>query len=226
MRLQLNSKRTLQWWTKMKNNLFPIAPSGIKYVSISGVVFVLFFLFDFDILAFLSFLITLALAFTFRNPEREVAVFEKGSVVSPVDGIVTSIENLKDEDFAYKVEVDSSCLDVGVLRSPMDAKVSSLQFFHGARISEDTALHKVLNENASLVFENSDANSIKIQHRLKQSFAPLSIDAMEAQELRQGTRYGMQVNGTTTLYFPQNFRLNVNVGSPLEASQTLLGYFS
>jgi len=210
----------------MKNNLFPIAQSGVKYVSISAAVFVLCFLFDLDLLTFIAFLVTFALGFAFRNPERELPPFEQGSVVAPVDGVVTSIESIEDEKFAYKVKIDTTCLDVGVLRVPMASKLQSLQHFHGARLSNEIQLHQEINENATLVFEDSNANLVKIQHRLKQSFAPIFIDIIEAQELRQGSRYGVQVNGTTTIFLPKNFRVNVSVGNQLQASQTLLGYLS
>ena len=210
----------------MKNNLFPLAQSGVKYVSISAAVFVLCFLFDLDLLTFIAFLVTFALGFAFRNPERELPPFEQGSVVAPVDGVVTSIESIEDEKFAYKVKIDTTCLDVGVLRVPMASKLQSLQHFHGARLSNEIQLHQEINENATLVFEDSNANLVKIQHRLKQSFAPIFIDIIEAQELRQGSRYGVQVNGTTTIFLPKNFRVNVSVGNQLQASQTLLGYLS
>ncbi len=210
----------------MKNNLFPIAQAGIKYVSISAAVFVLFFLFDFELLTFIAFLVTLALGLSFRNPERELPPFEQGSVVSPVDGLVTSIESIEDDNFAYKIKIDTTSLDVGVLRVPMASKLQSLQYFHGARLSDASQLHQDINENATLVFEDSNANLVKIHHRLKQSFAPIFIDVIEAQELRQGTRYGVQINGATTIFLPKNFRVNVSVGNQLQGSQTLLGYLS
>lgn len=210
----------------MKNNLFPIAQAGIKYVSISAAVFVLFFLFDFEFLTFIAFLVTLALGFSFRNPERELPPFEQGSVVAPIDGLVTSIESIEDDNFAYKIKIDTTSLDVGVLRVPMASKLQILQHFHGARLSDAIQLHQDINENATLVFEDSNANLVKIHHRLKQSFAPIFIDVIEAQELRQGARYGVQINGTTTIFLPKNFRVNVSVGNQLQGSQTLLGYLS
>jgi phosphatidylserine decarboxylase len=210
----------------MKNNLFPIAQSGIKYVSVSAAIFVLCFLLDLDLFTLIAFLVTFALGFAFRNPERELPAFEQGSVVSPVDGVVTSIESIEDENFAYKVKIDTTCLDVGVLRVPMASKLQSTQHYHGSRLSNEIHLHQEINENAILLFEDSNKNLVKIHHRLKQSFAPIFIDIIEAQELRQGTRYGVQINGTTTIFLPKNFRVNVSVGNQLQGSQSLLGYLS
>jgi len=63
-------------------------------------------------------------------------------------------------------------------------------------------------------------------HRLKQSFDSIHIDAFVNQTRLQGGRYGVMLNGVTTLYLPLNFRLNVNVGNQVKASETLVGYFS
>jgi len=67
---------------------------------------------------------------------------------------------------------------------------------------------------------------LKITHRLKQSFSPLFIEAIESHNLQQIARYGLMINGITSIYFPDNFRLNVNVGDELKASESLIGYFS
>jgi len=210
----------------MKNNLFPIANIGIKYVGVSSLIFFFCMLLDLNFLSFFVFLITLGFVFIFRNPEREIPFFEDASVVSPVDGIVSSIESINDVEYTYKIIIESSYADVGVLRTPINAKVKSLLLFRGARVSENTDLYNKMNENMSLVFENTKGNCITVKHRLKQTFSPLCIDIAEEQQLRQGVRYGVAVNATTSIYFPQNFRFNVHVGDQLKGSQTLLGYFS
>ena len=61
---------------------------------------------------------------------------------------------------------------------------------------------------------------------LKQSFDEIRIAAKESQSLLQGSRYGVMISGVTTIYLPQNFRLNINIGSELKASESLIGYFS
>lgn len=49
---------------------------------------------------------------------------------------------------------------------------------------------------------------------------------MAKESLKQASRYGFISNATTTIYLPQNFRVNVAVGSELKGSETLIGYFS
>lgn len=200
----------------MKTNLLPLAKEGINYFFISLGLFLLFFILDFDFLAFVTFLVTLYIGYAFRNPERELSVFESGSLVSPVDGVVESITELENDEYAYMVEIQSSCTDVGVLRVPANAKVSQVSKRNGTRVSK----------SYSSLNENKEDNSFKVVHRLKQSFASLFIELTEAQDVLQTARYGMMLNGATTIYLPQNFRINVSVGSELKASESLMGYFS
>ena len=211
---------------KMINNLFPISKIGFKYLGYSLGIFVLSSLFDLDLLAFFSFVSFFIMVYIFRNPEREVSPFTESSVISPVDGLIVSIQEIQDEKYAYKVEIDSSYLNVGVLRTPVDGSVKSMSLVRGTRVSRDDRLFPSTNEYAELEFVNEVSNCVKVVHRLKRSFVHISLTVIESQKLRQTTRYGNLINGVTYLYLPQNFRLNISVGNELKASESLIGYFS
>jgi len=210
----------------MKTNLLPLAKEGISYFLYSLAFFILFLLLDFDFLAFLTFTITLFIGYSFRNPERELCVFEATSFLSPVDGIVQSIEELEDDEYAYKIEIQSSCTDVAVLRVPSNAIVSKLLKYNGARTSKDSKLFTTLNENVEISFITQEENKFQIIHTLERSFAPLFIELDEKQKLFQTARYGLMLNGRTSIYLPQNFRVNITIDSELKASESLMGYFS
>ena len=210
----------------MKSNLLPVSSVGFKYIISALVAFIIFSIFDIEFLAFISFMLILSFGFIFRNPEREVPSFEKNSFVSPVDGNVISIEDIQDSEYAYKLEIDSTYLNVGVLRTPLDATLHSVITRSGSRLATASTLCEKINENTELVFVDENSNSVKVIHRLKRSFDDITIDVKSTQSVKQASRYGVMINGTTTLYLPKNFRLNVTLGSELEGSQTLIGYFS
>ncbi len=210
----------------MKSNLLPISSAGFKYVASAFLAFIIFSIFDIEFLAFISFALMLAFGFIFRNPEREVLSFEKNSLVSPVDGSVTSIEDIQDSEYAYKLEIETTYFNVGVLRTPLDSTLKNVIVKKGARLASTSTLSKDINENVELIFVDENSNSVKVVHRLKRSFDDISVDVKNAQNVKQASRYGVMINGTTTVYLPKNFRLNVTIGSELEGSQTLIGYFS
>ncbi|MEA3369964.1 MAG: phosphatidylserine decarboxylase [Campylobacterota bacterium] len=211
----------------MKSNLLPISSVGFKYIGYTTLAFVLLSVLDLEFLAFVSFLLLLALVFVYRNPERELLSFEPNSVISPVDGKVISIEeNIEDSQYAYKIEIESNYLETSVLRAPLDATLESLKLKRGTRLSKNSALSKEINENAELILVDSNSNRVKIRHQLERSFDTLHIDIAASNTLRQSSRYGVMLNGITTIHLPQNFRVDLRVGSHLKASQTLIGYFS
>ena len=210
----------------MRNNLFIIAKSGWSYIGYALLAFVIFSILDLDLLAFASFLFAVFFIYVFRNPEKEMPFFQPNSVVAPVDGVVTTIQQLEDSEYAYKIDIESSYFNIGVLRFPMDAKVETVTVVKGSRVAKNSKLFPLLNEYAELVFVDNAENRVKVIHRLKQSFAPIDIDLVKNQELMQRTRYGTMVNGVTSIYLKSNFRVNVSVGQETSASETLIGYFS
>ena len=210
----------------MRANLLPVAQEGWKYIASTFAFLILFFIFDLDLLIFFTSFLLLTFIYSFRNPERQLPMFEKLSVVSPSDGIVKSIIELKDSEYAYRIDIESSSFNVGVLRVPLNAKLGSVTKSNGSRVPKNSKLFNDTNENVELVFVDDNKNRLKVTHRLKQSFVPLFIDIMKAQNLRQTARYGLMLNGVTSVYLPHNFRLNINVGNEVKASESLIGYFS
>ena len=210
----------------MRNNLLPIAKEGWKYIGYSILAIFIFSLLGFGTLEFLALFATAFFIYIFRNPERESLIYEQNSVVSPVDGTVISIDEIKDDNYAYKLCINSTYLDVSLLRVPLSSDLISMDVKHGSRLSNFSALSQKINEKIVLTFEDKNNNVLKVDHMLKQSIVPIHIDIIEKQKLLQGSRYGVMVNGITTLYLPQNFRINVSVGTEVNASQALIGYFS
>lgn len=210
----------------MKTNLLPIAKEGFSYIAYSIGFFIVFSILDLQFLELIALVFLVFFTIIFRNPEREVSSFEKDSVLSPVDGTIVSIDELDGEEYSYKIKINTSYQDLGVLRIPMDASVASVLQVKGTRISIDDNLSHKLNEHTSLVFEDKNANKIKVVHTLKQGFCSIGVDISTDTQVRQSSRYGLMIHGITEIYLPQNFRLNVSSNDELKASISLLGYFS
>ena len=215
----------MQLWQKMNNNLLPISNNGFRYIIYAFIASIIFEILDFETLAFFSFVMIFAIVYFFRNPEREISIFDAGSVVSPVDGKVISIEELVGSEFGYKLVVENSYFDIGVLRAPCDGYITNISKKNGARLSSTIASSKDLNAQIELVFKHEKHKQIKVKHIITRSFAPLALSVFKGQSIRQASRYGFMLNGFSEIYIPKNFRLNVNKGEKITASKTLLGFF-
>lgn len=210
----------------MSSNLCIIAKSGWRYIAALLFATILFSLVDATLFTLLSFLLLVAALYIFRNPEREMPRFEKNSIVLPVDGIVKEIKELESEEYKYRIDIESSYLDVAILRAPINAKVATLLKRNGSRTSLDSKLFESLNENCEIVFQDERGDSIKLIHRASRSFVPLYTDIIKNQTLYQASRYGFMQSGMTSIYLPSNVRINVNISNEVKAGETLLGYFS
>lgn len=210
----------------MKNNLFIIAKSGWKYIISTTFAFVVFLLLDLDLFSFLAALTLLFFLYVFRNPERELPFFQKHSFIAPVDGIVNSIKEVNDAEFTYKIEIEGTYKDVALLRIPMNCSVTSIELVKGTRVAKKSKLFPLLNENASICFVDDANNMAKIEHHLKESFLAINIELKEDTLYHQGSRYGVVMNGVTTIYLPKNAELNLEVGDKVFAAKTLIAYFS
>lgn len=210
----------------MKNNLFIISKQGYKYIGYALLGAFVFAVLDLELFSFVSLAAALFFMYSFRNPERAVSFLDEKAVVSPVDGIVKSIDELQDERYAYKIVIESNYMDVGVLRVPLSGNIENIQLIRGARTSKKSKLFYDLNETAEIIFTDAHKNQIKVIHRLKQSFAPINIDISKNDIVHKGTRYGYVINGISELYLPKNFRLDIKPTNEMRASQSLIGYFS
>jgi len=210
----------------MKNNLFIISKNGWQPIATFFGLFLFFMLFDFDFFATVSLFVMIFLLFVYRNPERTVASYSEGTILSPVDGVVKRIESLEDSDFGYKIEIESSYKDVALLRAPISATLSDVSLVHGSRVTKFSPLFEKLNESAEILFETKDAKRVKVVHRLKQSISPVELGVNEGEEILCASRYGYMLNGLTTIYLESDTRLNIQVGQEIKAVQTLLAYSS
>lgn len=210
----------------MKNNLFIISKNGWNYILISFLAVIVFTLLDLELFAFIALLATAFFIYVFRNPERELLFLEDQAVVSPVDGVVRSIDELDSDDFGYKVQIESDYFTSAVLRSPMRSEVEEFKLIRGARTAKDSKLFHDLNERAEIIFCDAYNNKIKVVHRLKKSMIPLEVDFIAQHTYMQGSRYGYALNAMTEIYLPKNFRFDIKPNKNLKAAESLIGYFS
>ena len=209
------------------NDTFIIAKDGLKCIAASAVLMLFFLAIDADLLSFLSALLLLATVWAFRNPERTIPHFQQDSIVSVADGVIKSIETIEDEkgENFYKIVIKSGFLDTSVLRVPFSCEVSEAELLYGARLNPLIPLSDKLNEQCRIVF-GKDKKQVRVLHKLQLSSVGIKTHLSEKKQVVQGARYGLMVNGKTTLILPVNSRVAVKVGEKVRAGETRIGFFS
>ena len=102
-----------------------IAREGYPLIVAAAVVTILAFVLGWVAIGVILGICTLAIAAFFRDPERTIPTGE-GLIVSPADGRVVSIADIKDDpkfaEAATRVSIFLSPLDVHINRSPVTRK--------------------------------------------------------------------------------------------------------
>jgi hypothetical protein len=194
-----------------------------KYLGVGLVLFFIFVMLDLELLALISAVGIVGVLYAFRDPEIELHRFEEGSIVAPNDGVVREITMLEDgNDYGVKITIESSYKDISLLRVPCDAKVESFTIVHGTRVCKKSSLFTLLNENGEVVFQDKEGGKIKVQHRLKRSFAPLFFDLNTHKEVLQTARYGVAFNAVVTLYLPKGYSVVVDETQRVKSAESVL----
>lgn len=172
---------------------------------------------------------TLAVAGFFRDPERSIPT-EEGVVVSPADGKVVSIAEVRPEwkfpETAARVSIFLSPLDVHINRMPVAGKVDDIRYRPGRFL----AAYK---EGAS---EGNEQNALKVLDDQDRSFGVVQIAGAIARRivcwarpedrLQRGERFGLIMFGSRTdVYLPHGCRVEVREGQRVKGGETILGRF-
>ena len=186
------------------------------------------------ILATLTVLTTLALLAFFRDPAREVPK-QRGVVVSPVDGKITSVHEVDyHEPFdgpAVCVRVFISLLNPHVARSPCHGNVVAIDHKSGRHrsamnpesLEDNEALHYVLHHP----IRQYPMASVRLIAGLvaRTIVCPIEI----GQTLQRGEKIGIiKLGSAAELYLPVALRptITLQTGQPVKAGETVIASIS
>jgi phosphatidylserine decarboxylase len=170
-----------------------------------------------------------AIAGFFRDPQRTVPSGE-GLVVSPADGRVVSIAEVRDDplfaDALNRISIFLSPLDVHINRAPVAGRVDEIRYQAGKFL----AAYK---DDASRVNEQ---NALRIVDERERNWGVVQIAGVLARRivcrvkrgeaLARGQRFGLIMFGSRTdLYLPKGCRVEVIEGQRVKGGETVIGRF-
>ena len=173
---------------------------------------------------------TAAVAAFFRDPER-IPPGGEGLIVSPADGRVVSIAEVKDEPgfpgAATRISIFLSPLDVHINRTPVKGMIEEIKYHRG----EFVAAYK---QDAS---ERNEQNALRFVDDKGRHFGVVQIAGVLARRivcrvkagdaLGRGERFGLIMFGSRTdTYLPGGCRIEVAEGQRVKGGETILGRFA
>jgi phosphatidylserine decarboxylase len=177
--------------------------------------------------ALLPMLLTLFMAWFFRDPERRIPE-GSGIFVAPADGRIIVVEKVREQVFINKetlqISIFMSPLDVHINRAPCDGSVDQVVHTEGRFISAFKPEASVQNENIAMTL---DTKYGKIVVRQIAGFLARRCVcwAKRGDTLRRGERFGLiKFSSRLDIFLPASVIPKINLGDRVTAGETVLGY--
>ncbi|MEW6066885.1 MAG: phosphatidylserine decarboxylase family protein [Nitrospirota bacterium] len=174
----------------------------------------------------LSLVLTLFMAFFFRDPERNVPE-GKDIFVSPADGKVILIRDIYEKDYlksdVKEISIFMSPLNVHVNRSPCDGRVSIVKYSPGKFMAAYKDESSVKNENIVMILDTKEGGVLVRQ--VAGFLARRAVcKAKVGDILERGQRYGIiKFSSRLDVYLPIHTKIKVKVGDKVKAGETIIG---
>lgn len=161
----------------------------------------------------------------FRNPEIEVPLNE-AHILSPCDGRVVVIEEVKDEIYfrgnVMQVSVFMSPLNVHVNRNPIGGNIRFVKYFPGKYLMAFNPKSSSENEQNYVVTENS---RVIVAYKQIAGFLARRIKCYvaEGDKVEQGGEYGfIRFGSRIDILVPLSCTINVKIGDTVKAGKSLI----
>jgi phosphatidylserine decarboxylase len=197
--------------------LIPLALISILLLALSAIYGPLL------VVGVIGILLTGFVAYFFRDPERQIPS-GKGLVVSPADGKVVVVEPIKGPEGAGTlVSIFLSVFDVHVNRTPVEGRVSAVEYRRGKFMIATDRRASIENEQSILTFESPVGPIVckqiagLIARRIVYWIKPGS-------EVGRGDRFGLIKFGSRVdLILPAGVKVEVRVGDRVKGGESVIG---
>lgn len=213
----------------MKRSHWFILPEAFPILAAGLILTILvYLLFNWQLAIIPGIFILFSLYF-FRNPQRKI-VAQPNEILSPADGVIMSIEEVKENNYllqpAIRVSIFLSIFNVHVNRCPIEGTVEYVHYREGQFLPAFKSHASEINERNYLGLKSSINPAWRILVVQITGFIARRIVCWTrvGQQLKQGQRFGMIKFGSCTeLYLPLNSEILVTKGQKVRGGMTVIG---
>ena len=208
----------------------PVAAPGYPFIGVAGGLTLVLYFLNWELLAFLSLVVTAFFLNFFRNPQREVPS-DLATIVSPADGKVILTDEVQELEFlgapARRVAIFMNIFDVHVNRAPVAGRVVDSRHRDGRFLAAFKEEAEQSNEQQAILWETVAGPrvlTVQIAGLLARRIVPA---VKEGDVLAKGAPFGMICFGSRVdLYLPQNCDIMVRVGDRVKAGESIVARWS
>jgi phosphatidylserine decarboxylase len=216
----------------MRNSSTPIATEGFPFlVPAAGLTVALALLAGSVPLLYpvagLSIVVTLFIAYFFRNPERTCSEPDT-AVVAPADGVVVYLGPATEEHLGRemtKISIFMSVFNVHINRVPVSARVLETFYTPGKFLDVRDERATFENERSGLVLETANGVKLVVVQVAGLIARRIVCYAQKGDHLERGKRYGLiRFGSRLDVYLLKETVVKVAMGQKCVAGETVLGY--
>jgi phosphatidylserine decarboxylase len=203
------------------------AQEGYPFIGLFAVVTAVSLLLGPLWIALFPFVLTLFMAYFFRDPEREIPDGE-GLIVAPADVKILVLQTVRESQYinneVLQISIFMSPLNVHVNRAPCDGIVEKVIHTPGKFLSAFKPEASVQNENIAMTMSTKYGTILVRQ--IAGFIARRAVCRVAPGEaLRRGDRYGViKFSSRVDIFLPPTTIPKVRLGERVTAGETILGY--
>jgi len=212
----------------MKQNRWPIAKEGLPFLLPMVLLTVTVGMLGWKVWMFLGILLSLFIAYFFRNPRREIPNLQN-IILSPADGRVIHVGEWEEDRFikqkTLKVSIFMSIFDVHLNRAPISGKVLDRNYFPGRFLVASREKSSLLNEQNAMILETEERLKILLIQIAGFVARRIVCYAKTGDRLRKGEIFGLiRFGSRVDLYLPPEVKPLVRVGQHVKGGESIIGY--
>lgn len=212
----------------MKQNQWPIAKEGLPFLIPVALLTVILGIMGWKIWMSLGILLSLFIAYFFRNPRREIPNLQN-IILSPADGRVIHVGECEEDRFlkekVLKVSIFMSVFDVHLNRVPVSGKVLERNYLPGRFLVASMEKSSLLNEQNAVILETEDRLKILLVQIAGFVARRIVCYAKTGDLLRKGEIFGLiRFGSRVDLYLPTEVKPIVRVGQHVKGGESVIGY--
>jgi phosphatidylserine decarboxylase len=212
----------------LRRVLAPLHPDGFKFVLAAALATVLLFLL-WTPAGWAAAVVTLWMVYFFRDPWR-VTPTREGLLVSPADGIVTSVTAARpppelemDDVEVVRIGIFLNIFDVHVTRAPVGGRVVALRYTKGRFINASHEEASLNNERMAIRVAPPEGPEIAYVQIAGLVARRIVCDLREGQRIATGQRMGIiRFGSRVDVYCPPPYVTMVVAGQRMVGGETIL----
>lgn len=212
----------------MDENRWPLAKEGLPFLIPSLLLTLVMVSLEWKVLSAFFALLTLFIAFFFRNPKREIPDLQN-VILAPADGRIVHVGEAQEGRFlkgpALKISIFMSIFDVHLNRAPVAGRLVERSYHPGRFRIASTEKASLDNEQNALLLETEDGMRIVLVQIAGLIARRIVCYRKPGDRLKRGEIFGLiRFGSRVDLYLPQGVKPTVRLGQHVRGGESIVGY--